>query len=363
VRVVVGLACACACGRIGFDGVAPPGDYVVSITQLVADGCCSFVDLDVDWSRSLAYVATRESGTCFETIDFATTPTIVARVGPPATSGDTCVGIALDAAGHLLVTTEAGNALERWDLGADPRAASYTRLAVATITGPRRISRDRSNADRFYVTLDRNAPGAVTVTTLASSPYLAAGASYASTTACPTSADESVDLSDGVLLYACSVDGSPVELVDDLTLALDTTLPAAPPSGPSGFWAAARTVDAHYGAMLGWIGVIVDGSTMPPKQLARFQNTSVYRGAMGVRTPAGVDQIWAAREDGALDVVSLANPAQPEIVADAPLGVFGAYQLRVSPDLSRAVVITSHGAFVVVDGTRLPATSMRWPGF
>jgi len=41
-------------------------------------------------------------------------------------------------------------------------------------------------------------------------------------------------------------------------------------------------------------------------------------------------------DDGALDVLSFANPASPLVIAEANLGVTGACQPRVSPDGTRA---------------------------
>lgn len=362
------VALVTACGRIAFDTVAAtdsaPTGFVTTAAQLSTATPYSFVDLEVDWSRSLAYVSTRESGECFEAIDFAGVPTIIAREGPPSTPNPPCLGILLDASGtSLVVTSEAGNTIEVWSLGADPRAGAYTKLGSATISGPERIARSLAGANTLYVARNKVAPGVQMVTTSPSAPYVTTGAAFDSANACTYGVDATVDLASGVVLSPCSDDGSPIEIADDQTLAKIGEIAAVPPSGASGFWSTARTSDGTLAVALGWIGVVLSSSgAQRATQLARFQNTNAYRDAQIADRGAG-PEVFAIRDDGTLDVISLATPSDPVVIATESVGTPGAYALELSPDLQRAVVVTNRGWFYIVDLGQLQPSSMHWPTF
>jgi hypothetical protein len=364
-----------ACGRIGFDptssggggpdgGDGGTGALLISATPLGPSAGFSFVDLEVDWTRSLAYVATRESGQCFEVIDFSATPDVIARYGPPMTSGSPCLGVWLEpTTTRLVVTSEGANVIERWDLGVDPRAGMYTRLAAIGMTGPRRIAPSLTNPATLYVGRNSLSPGVQFVTISPSAPWLSLGPSFDSTLTCAQSVDSTVDLGTGVVLSACADSNAPVEVADDLAMSKLGEIAAAPPSGDSGFWTAAANANGTLGAALGWVGVIVDAHGPGAyAMLARFQ----LNGSDAYRDSHFIDQsVIGLRDSGAIDRLSLAVPTDPVVVATGSLGTAGtgAYAIEVSPDHARAVVVTNKGYFLVVDLAGLQPTTMRWAAF
>jgi hypothetical protein len=372
--LLVAIAVA-ACGRVDFDATSTAGDggigdgasggFVISSTQLGPATGFSYVDLEVDWTRSLAYVGTREAGQCFAVIDFAATPTVIAREGPPMTSGTVCLGIYLEPGGtKLVVTSEAANTIERWDLGTDPHAASYTQLTSVALTGPRRIAPSLMNPATVYVSRNSLAPGVQQVSLAVGAPWLAVGPSFDSTLSCVKSVDSTVDLATGVVLSPCADNTSPVEVADDLAMSKLGQINAVPTSGSSGFWTSAATADGKIGAALGWVGVIVDARGPTAfTMLARFQLTDpndAYRDARFFG-----QTIFGVRDSGAIDAISLTTPTDPVVVGSGSLGAAGAgaYAIEVSPDGTRAIVVTNHGYFFELDLTQLPPTSMRWPAF
>jgi len=74
--------------------------------------------------------------------------------------------------------------------------------------------------------------------------------------------------------------------------------------------------------------------------------------------------VVAIRTAGTIDILSLADPANPIVTASGELGVSGEpYGLAVSPDAQRAIVVTNDGWFVIVALSQLPASSITWPAF
>ena len=369
---------ASACGRFGFDPSpvdvvdAPPGDagpdadpaqYVLTTVQLADSGTYSWVDLDVDWTRGLAYVGTRESGQCFAVIDLAVTPpAVIQRRGPPATGGANCLGVRLETPRQLLVSSEAGAVIELWDLGPDARAGAYTRLASIATATPRRLAADSVTAGKRYVS-SRSAVRAFQV--LDTNPVLVLGDVYTAP-ACPNSYNAVTHLSTHLAVTGCSEDLSPVTMIEDATMAQASTLPADN-GGLSGFWSAARTSSADLAVMGGWVSATIVADTTAGlgwRMLERWDNGSVYRTATIVE-PAGMPpQLWAGTGDGALEVLELDTLGAPTVLHHASLGAPGeVYGLSVDLASGRAIAVTNRGTLVVVDINALPPTDVTWPAF
>jgi hypothetical protein len=163
VRACFAALTLCACGRIGFeqpprhgdaaiDDAAPVAGFIVSQTLLSSFVGFTWVAVDVDWSRRLAYLATRETGRCVAVVDFTDElhPQIIQRIDGGRT---TCLGVALDGnASRLVVLSYGAGQVALFDLGADPRAGTYASLDVATVPGPRHFAIDRGvSPSRVYV--------------------------------------------------------------------------------------------------------------------------------------------------------------------------------------------------------------------
>jgi hypothetical protein len=374
---VLGLA---GCGRLGFDpqpsevidapaadalpgADADPTRYVIATVQLADPAVYSWVELEVDWARDLAYVGTREAGQCFAAIDLATSPpAIVQRRGPPATGGDRCLGIRLESPRRLLVASETAGVIELWDLGEAPRTGNFTRLASIPTTTPRRFAADSVAAGRRFVA---SRTGIQAFQVNETDPQLVLGLAYAGP-ACPDSYNDVTHLATNLAITGCSQDLSPVALIDDNSMALDSTLPANN-GGLSGFWSAARTEAGGLAVMGGWVSATVVVNVNDPggwSMLERWDNADVYRTATIVEAPARPVQLWTGTGDGSIEVLELGPVGSPRVIHRAPLGAPGeVYGLAVDPATERAVAVTNRGTLVVVDITQLPLTDFSWPAF
>jgi hypothetical protein len=130
---------------------------------------------------------------------------------------------------------------------------------------------------------------------------------------------------------------------------------------PSGFWSASRSPDGRVGAAIGWVGVIVTIGDAGHTIAARFDNDDGYRGLTYADRGSG-PELWAARSDGQIDVMSIAVPSDPTVIGRGALGVMGeAYAIRVDPAADRAVIVTNRGFFVIARPSAIAAVTERWP--
>jgi hypothetical protein len=365
VRACFAALTLCACGRIGFeqpprhgdaaiDDAAPVAGFIVSQTLLSSFVGFTWVAVDVDWSRRLAYLATRETGRCVAVVDFTDElhPQIIQRIDGGRT---TCLGVALDGnASRLVVLSYGAGQVALFDLGADPRAGTYASLDVATVPGPRHFAIDRGvSPSRVYVVSQSPALTALTLTdsTLVPVP----GGTWAGTCAQPSQAVTAFGAgATRRVAVGCQADHSPVEVLDD-TLAVIGTIPndSAVP-GNSGFWSAATLPDGR-ALVLGWLGTLIaaDGSV-----LARWDNIGGYRDAVIV----GADVAWTAKDDGSIEVLSIGATGLPRVIGASRLGVAGeAYGIRIAPDATRGIAVTNRGYLVVFDPRAVEPADFAWP--
>ncbi|HEY0991643.1 MAG TPA: hypothetical protein VGD80_31540, partial [Kofleriaceae bacterium] len=267
------LVALSACGRIGFEGIggagdagadatiadgagddalaAPPG-FVVSRTQLTTFTGFSWVALDVDWARSLAYVGTRETGHCVAVVDFANeaAPAIARWIGDPAS---VCLEVALLDPGRLAVISSTASTVALWSLGTDPRHDAPVLIDEhAGIDGPRHFSIDRSGAaSRLLIAstygLVEFEVGAGALAFINSWPGNCSGPYQTAVAA------------GARIVVGCQADNSPIEILERVGYAPVTALPNTGP-GVTGSWNATTFPDGR-AVVLGWANVVVrDGA-------------------------------------------------------------------------------------------------------
>lgn len=341
-----------ACGRIGFGGSsdgadgaggddalpAPPPGFVVSRTQLTTFAGFSWVALDVDWARSLAYVGTRETGRCVAVVDFANeaAPAIVRWMAGSATA---CLDVALIDPARLAVISTAGSTLAIWSLGSDPRGAAPTLIDEQAVDQPRHFSVDRSGAAPRLLVAATPSPalveyevGAAGLTFINSwpgscvLPYQAAVATGAQ------------------IVVGCQDDNSPIEILARVGFAPIAALPNTGP-GTTGVWTATTLADGR-AVVLGWANVVVrDGAVV-----TRWLTTAAYRHVIA----SDADTVWAAIDEGSLEVLSLATDGVARVIGRSSLGTGReAYALRLAPSGRRGIAVTNRGHFVVFDPAQI----------
>jgi hypothetical protein len=358
----IALVVLSACGRIGFGGFgdgadaagaeaagdardaagddalpAPPG-FVVSRTQLSTFAPFSWVALDVDWARSLAYVGTRETGHCVAVVDFANeaAPSIVRWIGDPDTA---CLEVALLDGDRLAVITTAGSGLSLWSLGPDPRSAAPTLIDEVSIASPRHFSVDRSSAAPRLLVTAQPSPA------LSEYEVTATGLVFINSWPGTCSLPYQVAVVTGAqIVVGCQDDNSSIEILARVGFAAIASLPNTGP-GTTGSWTGTALPDGRV-VVLGWANVVVRGGAI----VTRWLTTEAYRHVIA----AGADTVWAALGDGSLEVLSLATDGVARVVGRSGLGTGReAYAVRLAPDGRRGIAVTNRGHFVVFDPAQI----------
>jgi len=350
------LVALSACGRIGFAGfadggdaagadgagddalAAPPPGFVVSRTQLTTFAGFSWVSLDVDWARSLAYVGTRETGHCVAVIDFAeeAAPSIVRWIGDPASA---CLDVALLDPARLAVISTSRSRVSVWSLGGDPRGDVPVLIDEAVIDQPRHFSVDRSGAPLRLLVAATPSPGMVEYEVGAAG--LSVVGSWPGSCSLPYQAAVATGAQ---IVMACQDDNSPIEIIERVGFAPIASLPNTGP-GTTGSWTATTLPDGR-AVVLGWANVVVrDGAVV-----TRWLTTKAYRHVVA----ADADTVWAAVDEGFLEVLSLASDGVARVVGRSSLGTGReAYALRLAPGGRRGIAVTNRGHFVVFDPTQI----------
>lgn len=344
------------CGRVGFDETrnegsdADPGlpsaSFVVSRTSLTGADSFSWVAVDVDWARSLAYVGTREAGRCVAMIDFANenTPSIVRWIGEPDT---TCLEVALVDPDRLVVLSTGASSLKVWSLGPDPRAAAPTLLDQRGISSPRHFAIDTSGATPRVFVVAMPAPALVELELRTTG--LVPIDTWPGTCALPYQGVTAV--ADQVIV-GCQADNSPIEILARDGLGLIASLPNTGP-GTTGSWTATALPDGR-AVVLGWANAVVRNGRI----VTRWQTTEPYRHVIA----SDADTVWTAVSDGSIEVLSLASDGIARTVGRSDLGAGReTYGVRLDPSRRRGIAVTNRGYFVVFDPTRITPTDVMHP--
>jgi hypothetical protein len=355
VLVVVVLA---ACGRIGFDSALddgslpdsePPipfGGFVVSRTALTAASAFSWVAVDVDWARRLAYVGTREAGRCVAVVDFAdeAAPSIARWIGEPDTA---CLEVALVAPDRLVVLSAAASSVKVWSLGSDPRGAAPVLLGAQSVSSPRHLALDERGALPRLLVAAQPSPGLVELEVR--STGLAIIDTWSGTCSLPYQAVVPVG---NEVIVACQADNSPIEILARNGLDPIASLPNTAP-GVSGSWTATSLPDGR-AVVLGWANVVVRNGNV----VTRWLTPEPYRHVIAGDT----DTVWTAVGDGSIEVLSLATDGVARVIGRAELGTGReTYGVRLDPSRRRGIAVTNRGYFVVFDPARVTPADIPYP--
>jgi len=332
----------------------------------------SFVDLAVDWDRSLAYVASRQAGVCVSIIDLddPTQPSLLVNLGPGlthSTEGDSCLGVTLLASGTLLVlTAEDAGAVEVWDLGNDPRALQLQRLSMASTGRPRRVDvwdGSGNDAGPWQLYVARDSGGSVAERFEIGSDGMIAQPGDSAADSC--SNNDVAAVGGQLLLYGCWDDAMPVQVLDAGSLT-EVTAFEMDNGGSSGFWSAAASSDGSRVFLGGWIAAFfaVEQPGFSVRQQLRFDNSSVFRAAAFFDDGARI-MLAAVSSDRHLEIWDASDSVTPELESRTLLAPLERelYGVTVDATQRRAVVISNRGYVAVIDLDALRPPSSTWPTF
>lgn len=337
-----------------------PLNPIISATRLVSVLDDSFVDIDVDWHRQLAYVSSRETAACLYVVDFSNelTPTIVRILGAADGTGGRCLGSTISETGqHLFLTSWLNNQLEYWRLDDDPREA--TRISALTVNYPRDVVFDEAN-HVLYVIQGQPTPGFSRID-IAGDGSLSLIDSYA-LPLCNLHYNGAALLR-GSLLTGCADDNSPAEIIDAASL---TSIDSIDMSHHdlSDFWTASSFEEI--GFLGGWVsGFFEFDMTLGRAVLAsRFDNAGGYRDSAFVRRDA-TRLLFAVGSFGYVDVFDASLPRAPRLVSRTHLMEVESelYGVAIHADSRRALLVTNRSQFIIVDIDRLEPATMDWPSY
>ena len=336
--------------------------YLVSKLVATDSASFSYVHLDVDWTRKIAYLASRQAGKCLTAIDFSdeANPTVLKVIGSatsPATGGSTCLGVRLYNNGTRLVLGVLGaNLIEVWDLGANPAALNWTKLSSVTVAGPKRVDVEEVSPTLTRVYAAKTG-GITSLDITEPAGTMVATGTYTYT---PGGTMNDVTYLGSHLLTASDANAAPIHDVAISTLTLNGTFStAAAAFTMPWFWSATRSLDGTL-AYLGGVGggflqlssgtmalVSKHAAVAPPVRDSTF---SIEGGQPVLYTIKNSRQLYRWN----LASVSVPVLTHSTTVNDA---VSGGYGIRVNAATMRGIVITNGGSFTVIRTDQLDAAS------
>jgi hypothetical protein len=352
-------------------------NFVVSSTKLTAFTGLSYVALEVDWQRKLAYVGSRETGICFDIVDFSDqlAPKVIKRISTtstPASLGNECLGVKLfDSGTKLAVTSQLPDVLQIWDLGADPKQLQLTSLASGTATfNIRRFSSldtSAANLVSFVVTgqtgfarytYDRN------LGTMSTDIGALSGAQF----------NDSLGIGN-YLLAAGYGTKAPISVfnMDTRTVVSTVDMAVSDPDENIGFWSQARSAESGLIFIGGWVSgfFTFDATTAQLTPVLRFNNPGVYRDCRFV-VMDGQEYLFAVSSSGAnnLDIFKVFGnqipKVEPVLAYSIPLDLANGgepYGIQIDAVARKAVIVVNNGSFSVVDLNILTPAASSYPGY
>ncbi|MFC1609699.1 hypothetical protein ACFL6C_01955 [Myxococcota bacterium] len=335
---------------------------VVGWTQGTTYDSDSYVDLDVDWSRSLAYAASREPGVCvaiFDLTDMAN-PTLLANLSPettPATGGDRCLGVRLFAGGtRLAVSCSDTSVVEIWDLGADPRTLAWSGLSSAPAPTPTRMEIVESNPTTMVVGVRWSPDGARRFEIVGGGTALVDLGTFSN--AC--SHNHVTPVANNWVITACWEDGSSIVQVAPSNMTMERSIDMDN-GGTSGFWSGAISADGTRVFQGGWVAGFLEyvpGGTDEIVLRSRFNNPNAgYRSAQFVEE-GGAAHLYVITGDRVLEVWDATDLSSPHFVRRGVVDVATreGYGVKVDVASRRAIVVANGGQLVVIDIDTIPVS-------
>lgn len=335
---------------------------VSSSTKLVDNLSNSYVDLDIDWSRGLAYLASRKTNVCVDVIDFNNiqSPIIVKTVG--SASLQSCLGVKLfDNNTKILLSSLGSNKLAAWNLTSNPiDFSSWFSLGEYPIgsNGKRIAKVENSGGFNTWNVYSTKASG-VFKTSLSISGSVGTftlSNSYNSA----VSFNASTVLGNKVLAQSYTGSTQPINFLStSLVLTAGVT---------TSFWGwAAITNTADSKAFLGggpggaaFFGN--DAGTITLKKKIIMPSTCTVRGA-DFAYQGAKEYLYTICANGFVDVFDVTDIDNPILVNSGQISPIEseAYGIKIKPNSNLGIVITNKGDFIVLNLLGLLPVSAQYP--
>lgn len=337
--------------------------FLVSSLAVTSSAVSSYVYVDVDWTRKIAYLASREPGKCLIAVDFAneTNPVLLNTIGSattPATAGSTCVGVRLYNNGtRLALSIWGANKIEVWDLGADPRALNWSKLNAVTVSGPRRFDLEEVSAAQTRIYVGRT--GGLSIIDIAEPA--GTGGVTGNYTYAPGGAVNAVTYLGGHSIVASDLDASPIHDVDTAARTLNGALSSATADFTiPWFWGAARSLDGTLAYLSGFGGALLQlgggGVSLVAKH--KFVGGGIMRDAT-FSEKNGQPILYAIGSAKKIYRWDFSNSAAPVLTHATAINdvIRDGYGIRADAATDRAIVVTNGGMLYIIRTDQLDTAS------
>lgn len=337
----------------------PP--VVVSNNKIVDNTTFSYVDMDVDWSRNLAYLATRKANKCIDVVDFSNplVPSIVKSIGSGTLQ--TCLGVRLfDGNKKVLASSLGSSKIAAWDLTSNPfDFVSWYQLGEYAIGSQgKRVAGIKNTGVNTWEVYSTKSSGVFK----ASLSISGAVGTFALLNSYNTglSFNASTVIGNTVLAQSFTGTTEPVSILN-LSLVAQTT-------STTSFWGwTANTNEdgskSFLGGGTGGAAFFADDSgTVNLKKKFLLNSTCTVRSA-DFAIQGSKEYLYSLCSNGSIDVFDVTDINNPVLVKVGQINLveLEAYAIKVKANSNTGIVVTNKGDFIVINLLGLTSPSAQYP--
>lgn len=338
------------------------GNGVVSLLQVNASSF--YLAIDVDFTNKLAYLGANYGGTLADVIDFTneSSPTLFRTIGTasnPASNFTYSRGVSLYNNGkRLLIASDGNSAAELFDLTANPRTGTWTKLdSMGGLLNFRKIAKVENvsaTQTRVYAALRRGI-ALLDISEPTGTFFLTAS----KTSVGGNCFGNGAIIANTWMISGCYDNGSDIHLINLATLNSDLLIANPDPGSSTNIWTSAVSADGSKIFVGGVVGHFLsysaaDNPVVQDRYRAIFGST--VRDAV-FTTENGKTMLYTALGGGIVDKWDMRNVAAPIHVGQISLRAAGAtvelYGIRVDTATHRGYIATSGGQFIIIDTNML----------
>ena len=331
---------------------------VTATTKTTSNATTSYVELVVDWNRSIAYAASRKPNICIEAMDFSNplAPVIIGTIGSPTLQ--VCIGVTLFDNDSKMIVSGNSAKIAVWDLTSNPiNSASWTSMGELNIGHFTKrfaglVSTGTNQWDLYLATRFNGRKIS-----------LAIAGPTATLTNLFTYAPGGVEFNDATLLGSKMLIQSYTGVAQPI-VQLNSNMTVSSSSVTAFWnWTAESNADTTK-AFLGGDGGAFYG-------LDEFSNPAEYKRvtfdcwvrASDFAIQNNRDYLYALCSNGKLNVFDVTDIKNPTLVKTGQLTGFEneAYSIRVKPNSNDAIVVSNAGDFLFLNLQGLNATNAILP--
>lgn len=329
-------------------------NLITTSVKTTSNATFSYTDLDVDWNRELAFIASRKSNICSDVINFTNNnPTLIRSIG--SATLQVCLGAKLfDNNSKLMLSSNTSTKVAAWDINQSMASTNlwYSMGEFSTGAAGKRISQINPISATSWEMIATRRFG-----------VYKASISLAGTTNAYTSAinllnsytegsefNSSAVLGDKILAQSFTTVSEPIRKLDS-NLALESTI-----STSFYNWASvsnATNTKAFFGGggAMGAFLSYTNGQVVLEQQF-RLANTS----CLTIRSADIVVQknkeiLYSLCSDGRIDVYDITNISSPIFIKQGQLTGFEGetYAMKIKPNSDIGIVVTNRGDFIMLN--------------